>query len=89
MLNVLFSGFYFASFIITKILNEFVPLGIFVSYFGYLHMKYIFTVYFTSTFFWYMLNVASPKYANAVCKMICAKSLIETETLVLHNGCNI
>ena len=36
-----------------------------------------------------MLNVASPKYANVVCKMICAKSLIETETLVLHNGCNI
>ena len=49
MLNVLFSRFYFASFIITKILNEFVLLGIFVSYFGYLHMKKIFTVYFTST----------------------------------------
>ena len=36
-----------------------------------------------------MLNVASPKYANVMCMMICAKSLIETETLELHNGCNI
>jgi hypothetical protein len=70
-------------------LNEFVSLDMFVSYFGDLHMKYIFTVYFTSPYFWYMLNVASPEYANVMCMMICAKSLIETETLVLHNGCNI
>jgi hypothetical protein len=36
-----------------------------------------------------MLNVASPKYVNVICMMICAKLLIEIETLILHNGCNI
>ena len=36
-----------------------------------------------------MLNVASPKYVNAICMMICAKLLIEIEKLILHNGCNI
>ena len=36
-----------------------------------------------------MLNVASPKYVNVICMMMCAKLLIEIETLILHNGCNI
>jgi len=29
------------------------------------------------------------KYVNVICMMICAKWLFETETLTLHNGCNI
>jgi hypothetical protein len=36
-----------------------------------------------------MLNVASAKYVNVMCMMICAKLLIEIETLILHNGWNI
>jgi hypothetical protein len=36
-----------------------------------------------------MLNVTSPKYVNVICMMICAKLLIDIETLTLHNGCNI
>jgi hypothetical protein len=89
ILNVLFSGFYFALFIITKILNEFFLWNKFVSYFGYLPMKDIFAVYFFSTYFWYLLNVAPPKYINVIYMMIYAKWLIKTETLALHNGCNI
>ena len=33
-----------------------------------------------------MLNVASPKYVNVICMVICAKLLIEIEKLILHNG---
>ena len=79
--------FCFASFIITKILNQ---LFLFKHNLNHISVTYTWNKYFTSTYFWYLLNVASPqKYFNVICMMICAKWLIEAETLVLHNGCNI